>query len=384
MRHQPVDRAEQRRLARRRCGRSTRHSSPSSIVEVDVAQHRRRPSVARSAWVNDACSNRITPAPRDRSCVRAARRRAPPAAGGARAASRSAVAPRRRRDPRGQRADEDGERAARAGRVGHCSGCSDGLSVVGVDVTGEEQPGRDRDARRRDQPLGRAPRIGAVAGGARPAAAEREAVAGARRARPTSAGTPSQRGVGGVEQPVHADADAAQARRARARRSSARRAARGPSPCGRSPRASIAAASMSERSSASVITGTMTWRSTCGALAAPPRSSPRPPHPLRALDELRRDGECDRDRDADLVQRGRASTSAAASGWRARWPRRCRGAASRGAARRTPRRAPPRATPARRCGSRRPRPGAGSRADGTARARRTGRRAASGTRRGGR
>ena len=144
-------------------------------------------------------------------------------------------------------------------------------------------------------------------------------------------------GGGAVEQPVGADADADRARRAAVPpwRPGRGRATAADRPY---PRASIAAASSSDRSRASVITGRAISRNDVEAAARLAAQPPGRAHALAALDELRGDAERDRHRHPDLVQgRGHGLEEPLRVGEHVGGARR-RGAARRGAARR---RAPP-------------------------------------------
>ena len=192
--------------------------------------------------------------------------------------------------------------SGRACSVGHCSGCSDGLSLSGSTCPARKSPAATAIARRRDHPFGAAPRIRAIArrcarSGLRPRAlpARRRLRGRASVHRAAAAVVASSNPYTPTHTPQSPRSTSAPLMILRVALVSVVR------PC---PRASIAAASRIERSSASVITGTTTWRSTCRRDAGPPpRSARGAPHPTRALDELRSDGERDRDRNADLVQR---------------------------------------------------------------------------------
>ena len=116
VRHQPVDRAEQRRLPR-----PGRPDDDAQLAlghrEVDVAQHRRR-----RVGVGDGD---VLEADHAAALLRRAR------ATGDRRGRRQADG---RRDPRRQEPEEHGGGGERRAASGHRSGCSDGCSAVGSTV----------------------------------------------------------------------------------------------------------------------------------------------------------------------------------------------------------------------------------------------------------
>ena len=194
VRHQAVDGAQQRRLAR--AGAADDQAQLAlGHVQVDAGQHRRG-RCRRS--VTPTCSNRITrpPPPASRRSTAGARggrgagqRRAPATAGSTATRTPSG---RQQRQPAAAAVD-----AAGRSRAGSGARSTSTAAAATAPLRG-------------DQPLGQRPRVGPVAAAAarRPPSAQpgrRDAAAPA-----ASIGRPSAAGDAGVEQAVDADADAEQ------------------------------------------------------------------------------------------------------------------------------------------------------------------------------
>ena len=196
-------------------------------------------------------------------------------------------------------------RPGATGSSGQRSGCSDGCSAVGSTRADRHHHRRDRRRRRATRPTPRSTTDRAGSGSAR---------RGGR-----SSVTPDPADRHAAERASAARGSAVRCcragRRSRSRSPRARRAAsaagrgprrRGHAPrCGRSPRESIAAARSSDRSSASVITGSATSRTMWNRRPRLTAEAPGAAHALTALDELRGDAQRDGHGHADLVQRGR-------------------------------------------------------------------------------